>query len=260
MDPAPDEPVAPLPSRWRAHGRAALARAVASGAAMGVAAIPVAFFIDQWLVVLAGAVVGALGGAPGAAVEARAGTGRRGRALAAVACGLLLPLAGLLLSAQLVYVLGVMGGGIEHGLGRLADVVAETRREPGAMIATFAGPSLGLALPLAHVVALRLKEPDLSVAGQAGAAAIVVFVEMGALGLGGSIVMLMASKGLEQGRAIDVALSARPLVMGLATSCVLAAATLLFVGLAMTALLPGALALADRFGAPRAPAADGSAL
>lgn len=251
MDPTPDEPTAsPPPSRWHAHGRPALARAISSGLAMSLAALPAALLAGELLLTVFAFAVGALGGAPGAALEARAReSGRVTRA--AIVCGLLLPIVGLLLSVQVVYVLGVLGGGVEHGLSRLDALIADLRREPAAMLACIVGVSLGLTLPLAHVVGLRLKEPNLSILGQAGATGIVVFVELMTIGFVGSAITLMAGRGLQSDQAIQAAFSVRPIFMALGTGGLLTAVTLLFMGLPMAALFPPALALADRFRSDR---------
>lgn len=237
---------------------------------MGGASLPLAILFGamttarggEWLLVATlvtgfGVAAGALGGAPAAALEgwARTRGGWPRAALVTLGCSLLLPLALAALLAQLVYVVGVLERGVGGGLDGLARAIGPMLRQPGLAIAFSGGLLLSLVLPMIPAVWLRLRPSGLHVGWQAFLGLALVVVEAIVCLLGGfAIVILVAlvdGHEVDGDSMFDDVLASSPFLGGFGMACAVGSIFLVVIGLAMAALLPGALKLADRFGAPR---------
>ncbi len=159
--------------RWRPWVGPALARGAAWGAALTACVVtPIALGLVSSgggrmaakdigalaLVALVCLAAGLVGGAPTALLEARArGRGDAARLAHAALCGAVAALGWVVVVAQVVYLVGVLRGGMERGLAELGSVLGRVGgggRTPGLGIV--AGALLGVAVPFGLAVRLRL--------------------------------------------------------------------------------------------------------
>lgn len=239
-----------LPPRWRALLLPSLARGAAAGAALGLALLPVALLLEAKrnaafrvapcvATVVFGLAVGLVGGAPAAALEARA-RGRTAHPLVvALVCGGLVSLAAVLGIAQVVYLTGVVFGGVEGGMHRLGDLVSAALHQAPMAIGLSGGLLLALATPHAVVTAVRLlgHGPLRQVIATLAAHAVLAF--------GLAILLGVVAVAASAGGKIDVK-TAHPLLAGLLLFVGGAVIGLGLPGIPLALLLPPALALADR--------------
>lgn len=248
-----------LPPAWRALLVPSLLHGAGAGVALGLALLPIAIVLEATrggpfrvaacvATVVVGLLVGLLGASPAAALEARA----RGRSthplLVSALCGGLVSLAGVVLFAQAAYLRGVVFGGIEGGMHRLADMVSAIAANAGVAVGSIAGVLLALATPFALVTAGRLSGRSVRAQAFLTVAAHLVLV----IGLVVLLGILGAILGGAGGKKIDLRY-VHPVAAGAVMLVGLSLAGLLVPGLPLAFFLPPALRLADRLGERSAP-------
>lgn len=243
-----------LPAAWRALLVPSLARGATQGVIVGLTLLPVAVLLEAkraaggapWRLgplvgaVVFGLLVGLVGGAPAAALEALGRSHPERRLLTAVACGAAVGLASLGLLLQAIYLGGSLHGGFDAGIDKLARVVSAIRTNPAMALGVTGGALLALSLPVTHVVALRL-------AGRGAGAQVGLGLAL-ALGEGMALLAVMGCGAAAMGGKFDEIVLRAPVRATVLAAMVTAGMGLLAAGGPLALLLPFALRAADRIG------------